>query len=365
MNHTFSSYKRCFLVSDTHFGVRNNSIEWLEIQKEYFRNFFIPLLKKEGKPGDFVLHCGDVFDSRNSLNLLVMNEVMSIFEEISKIMPIVIILGNHDIYRKLTNDVNSVKILKWIPNIHIFEEPEVLSVADQTMLLMPWRNSVEEEKLCVQSHSATYLFCHTDVKGLKFNKHTTVEHGLSLEDMKQYKKIYSGHIHYSQNSVNFRMLGCPYQMTRSDMGNEKAVWLLDIATGQETPFYNTYSPKFIKVLFERILEMELEEANEMFKGNFIDVITDTKWSLMFPFSSFTEDLNSHRRLDFVPRFSDETDDEYDIEGSTDKVDILELAEKLIQGTSHQDALKTKLLATVKSLYEKVQKQEDDEEESER
>ena len=82
-----TEYKRCFIVSDTHFGVRNSSYEWLDIMKDYFNNFFIPLLKREAKPGDFVMHCGDVFDSRHSLNLLVMNEAMAIFEQIAEIMP--------------------------------------------------------------------------------------------------------------------------------------------------------------------------------------------------------------------------------------------------------------------------------------
>lgn len=84
------------MITDTHFGVRNSSIEWLDIMKEYFYDFFIPLLKREKKEGDFLVHVGDVFDSRHSLNLLVMNEGISVFEEISKVMPIVIILGNHD-----------------------------------------------------------------------------------------------------------------------------------------------------------------------------------------------------------------------------------------------------------------------------
>jgi hypothetical protein len=40
------------MITDTHLGVRNGSIEWLEIMKEYFNDFFIPLLKKEKKEGE-------------------------------------------------------------------------------------------------------------------------------------------------------------------------------------------------------------------------------------------------------------------------------------------------------------------------
>jgi len=154
MSHNFDIYehrkrlpelKRAFIVTDTHLGVRNSSIEWLDIIKNYFDNFFIPLITKDYKPGDFIMHCGDVFDSRHSLNLLVLNEAVSIFEKLAQIMPVVIILGNHDLYRKDSNEVNSSKSLKWIPNVFIFEEPEVIIAGGKRLLLMPWRKSVEDE----------------------------------------------------------------------------------------------------------------------------------------------------------------------------------------------------------------------------
>ena len=36
--------KRLFILSDTHFGIRSNSLEWLNIQKTYFEDFFIPYI---------------------------------------------------------------------------------------------------------------------------------------------------------------------------------------------------------------------------------------------------------------------------------------------------------------------------------
>ena len=353
-----TDYKRAFIISDTHFGVRNGSYEWLDIMKDYFRDFFIPLLKREGKPGDFVMHCGDVFDSRHSLNLLIMNEAMQIFEELAEIMPIVIILGNHDIFRKDTNEVNSVKVFKWIPNISVFEEPEVLQVANNKILLMPWRKSVEAEVECVTAFDADYLFCHTDVKVLKFNKFTEVEHGLDLREMDKFKKVYSGHIHFAQTNKNFRMVGCPYQLTRSDMYNEKGIWLIDFETDKEVYFKNTVSPNFMRILFEKVLEMEVEEVNTMFTNNFVDILVHPKWSLNFPFSSFAEELNGYKKLDFIPRTT-EVDENGEIIPDTndtlENFDVMSLAEKVINATSHSDELKENLKNTVRKIYENVLK----------
>ena len=359
LNTDLSNYKRAFMITDTHIGVRNSSAEWLQITREYFKDFFIPLLKKEKKAGDFLIHLGDVFDSRHSLNLFAMNLALEIFEEIAQIMPIVIILGNHDIAKKLSNDVNSVKILKWIPNIKVIEEPEVLNISGKKLLMMPWRSSHVEELECIKSNPADFMFCHTEMQGLKFNKNTTIETGLDFNEIKAFRKVYAGHIHFAQKKDNFRMLGCPYPMTRSDINNEKGIWRLDLESEEETYFPNTVSPKFVRMLFENVLELDEKDAKEKFRNNFVDILVDPKWSLNFPFSAFIEDMKGFRRLDFIPKMTDVDEDGIETDNETnaqlEQIDIIELSKRIIYNTNHTDKIKDNLIKTVKTLYDRVQK----------
>ena len=65
---------KCIFISDIHFGVRQNSEEWQENQKDYFYNWFIPIiteykksLSKDDKAIVFVL--GDVYDDRKSIDI--------------------------------------------------------------------------------------------------------------------------------------------------------------------------------------------------------------------------------------------------------------------------------------------------------
>lgn len=353
----YSKVKRIFIVSDTHFGVRNNSTEWLEIQKDYFKNFFIPLLQREKREGDIVLHAGDTFDSRHSLNLLVMNEGAKIMKEISEIMPLVVILGNHDIYRRNTNEVNSVKMLDWLPNIEVFEEPAVVQMSSERILLMPWRSSYEESSKCIAENPADYLFCHTDVQGMKFNKFTEITEGLDASTFKDFKKVYSGHIHYAQLYKNIRLVGCPYQLTRSDAGNEKGIWLLDLESGKETYFPNNYSPVFLRYMLEGLLEKEESEILEMFRNNFVDVLINPKWSITFPFHAFSEDFNTYKKLDFIPRLNENEElSEEEAEEMKEKIDIISVAEKVIGLSSHPEVLKEKLLQKIQALYILAQKE---------
>lgn len=106
--------KRAFIVSDTHFGARSNSVEWIDEMMDWFYSDFIPKVKENYQPGDILIHCGDVFDNRQSVNLLVLHRAISLFEELSKIFVdgIYIIAGNHDVMRKTSNDVSSLDCLK-------------------------------------------------------------------------------------------------------------------------------------------------------------------------------------------------------------------------------------------------------------
>lgn len=363
----FHDVKRFFIISDTHFGVRSNSVEWMDIQKDYFYNWFIPELKKNYKPGDALIHCGDVFDSRQSLNLKVMNLGMEIIEEISKILPVFIICGNHDIYHKKSNDINSVKIFNWLDNVHVYEQPVILSLNDGNTksLLMPWKDTQEEEQEVINQNKADYLFCHTDIRGLKFNSYVEVDHGLGKSDFTTFKKVYSGHIHFAQSQQNIRMVGCPYPMTRSDIGNTKSIWILDLENGEDFNIENNHSPKFIRMKIETVLDMEYGRIKDIIKNNFVDILVHSSVAQTFPFNSFLDAFAdvSYRKLNYIITTMGDGD-EINLEGydnEMDKeIDLLKLISMYIDNLSYNTTIKEKLKKVSKHLYQESIKNDEEE-----
>ena len=361
----FHEIKRFINVSDTHFGIRSNSLEWMDIHREYFMNFFIPLIKKNYRKGDAIIHTGDVFDSRQSLNLKVMNMGMEIFEELAKIMPVFVICGNHDIYYKKSNEVNSVKIFNWLDNVHVYEEPVMLELnkGKTKALLMPWCDTHEEEQEIIDANPADYLFCHTDMRGLKFNSRVEVDEGLESESFSGFKKVFSGHIHYAQKNKNIRMVGSPYQLTRSDIGNVKHVWFLDFTDDSEEGVVNDYSPQFMRIKLEKALEMRIEDLKRIIDNNFVDIMVNSSWSSSFPFNSFLElfaDVN-YRKFSFVITTMGEGD-ELDLENDAmrESVDLQELINIYIDNMQYKDAVKTKLKESARNLYQRCIRSTEDE-----
>jgi DNA repair exonuclease SbcCD nuclease subunit len=352
--------KRIWLISDTHLGVRSNSREWMDTIEQYFKEFMIPTLKKEYKPGDILIHCGDVFDSRQSINLYVMNKGLEIFEEINKIMPVYMIIGNHDIFMKYSNEINSLKMFKHIPGITIFEKPTMAQLGSKTALFMPWVDSHEEFMEIASKHSGDIMFCHTDIRGMTFNKFVKIEEGVDGDKFSNFQRVYSGHIHYGQKYKNVRMLGCPYEITRSDSGNTKKLWLLDLETDEETSFENTISPKFVKFKIDWILEQPIEKLQELFNNNFVDILVTPQWSLKFPFSSFSERVAGYRKINPIITDGEETmTDDGEIIDSYEEINLVNLIERHIEALPYSEIVKENLKrVSVKYYHEMLTELED-------
>jgi DNA repair exonuclease SbcCD nuclease subunit len=295
--------KRIWFLSDTHLGVKNNSNDWIDITSSYFYEWFIPLVKKNYEQGDILIHLGDVFDSRQSINLKVLKLGVDIFESLSEIFcdGIYVIAGNHDLWGNTTNEINSLKSIKWIPNVNIFEEPDTLILGKTEIFMMPWRKNHEEDtKTLEETQAHDVLCCHADIRGLKFNKYVMNEDGSDISKFEKFKKVYSGHIHYAQVVGNINMLGSPYEITRSDMDNPKSVWLLDLETLDDKRFINNHSPKYKRFNFDEILESTPEQLEPEFKNNFVDILIDPVMSLKAPLSILTDIITTQKSLKFHP-----------------------------------------------------------------
>lgn len=349
----YTHAKRVWMITDIHFGVRANSREWSEIQRAYFFNFFIPLVKKEFRQGDVLLILGDIFDNRQAISIPTQHLALDVFEALIGVFDtIVAIAGNHDIWGKTSNEMNSLRMLRLL-GIHIYEEPKVVNFGPSKFLLMPWRKDHEAEAACVKEFigQADYVASHCDVNGAKFNKAVYITEGVDANNFSSFKKVYTGHIHYAQNvEPNIKLLGCPYQMSRSDMNNKKGVTILDVESGEEIYFENKYSPKFIKIGLNELLEMTPIQARKICNNNFVDVTLGNESALKAPLSILIELLeDSYRRIDF--QVVSRSQDLPDVEISTGSgFNFSELMELYVKEMPYESDTQKKVLDSLKKLH---------------
>jgi len=348
--------KRIWILGDMHLGVRSNSLEWLQIHKDFFEKQFIPHLKKHVKDGDILVQVGDSFDNRQSINLKVLHYAVDLFERLGEILPTHVIAGNHDIWAKKSNDVTSIDSLKWIPNVSIYKEPKMLKWAGKNVLMMPWRIGPEHEaETLAEFPSADILFCHSEVTGVSLNSKVKNIHGIDISAYRNFEAVYSGHIHYRQTKGVLRLVGTPYELTRSDINNTKGFNMVDLSTMEETFIENIISPKFVKFFLANIYDMTLGDFKEAIKDNFVDLYVPAHIATTSALSKLINKIQGiGRRIE--PTIYDE-DSLVDIEMSDineddlyKNYDVINLIKVYLENSTYDDKTKEKIESKLNMLH---------------
>jgi len=258
---------KIFLIGDTHIGLGypNSVDKWFKVHQEYFSDFLIPLLKREVKKEDIIVHLGDLFDNRNIIPINLLNYGMDVVEEISKIAPLHIIVGNHDLWSKSASEINSIRPFRYIPNVRVYNFTEILEYNGLKILMMPFfEKRLDQIKSIDENNNCDYLFCHSDLNGCKMHL-TSVAHKnadkIDISDFKSFSKVKSGHIHLVQSNNHFTFVGSIFQMDRNDMGDQKGIFVIDTNDGTEQFFPNKVSPVFKK--FRVANEDDIDKLDEL------------------------------------------------------------------------------------------------------
>lgn len=247
---------KIFLIGDLHIGLGypNSLDKWYKIHKEYIKDFLVPILKEKVEQGDIVVQMGDYFDNRNVLPINILNFGLEVAEEISQIAPLHILIGNHDLWSRNLSKIHSLRSFRWIPNVHIYDEPTKIEWGGLKILMMPYVDKKEEQiEIISKFTDCDALFCHSDLNGCKMHLNVPGDYShnrISLDDFTPYKIVRSGHIHITQEIGKFKFIGSCFQMDRNDMGDRKGIYILDTKTLEEEFVPNMVSPVFVKIFIK-------------------------------------------------------------------------------------------------------------------
>ena len=128
------------ILNDTHAGVRNSSDVFTNNATKFYEEVFFPYLKENNIKR--ILHLGDVFDNRKFINFKTLNSYRKNF--LAKLreygIHMDIVPGNHDVFYKNTNELNSLKELlgHYMGEVTIHMEPTVLDLDGMQFAMLPW-----------------------------------------------------------------------------------------------------------------------------------------------------------------------------------------------------------------------------------
>ena len=129
------------LVTDTHFGARNDSNIFDEYFYKFYDNIFFPYLEKNNIKT--LIHLGDIVDRRKYINFVTLRHLKDtlLHPLLDRGVDFHVIIGNHDVPYKNTNDINSMAELFDQHNVSYYSEPSVQSFDGTDILFVPWINT--------------------------------------------------------------------------------------------------------------------------------------------------------------------------------------------------------------------------------
>ena len=309
------------IITDTHYGARKGPKYLHDYFELFYENVFFPALEEHGV--EAVIHMGDAFDSRKSIDYQSLEWAKRVVFDPLKKYDVHMIIGNHDTYYKNTNEVNSPELLlQTYSNIKAYSQPTEVKVGGLDILFLPWINQGNEE-LSLNTIKKTSCRCamgHLELQGFRVNRQIIMEHGLDSTLFEKFDHVFSGHYHTRSSDGRISYLGNPYEMYWTDVNDTRGFHIFDTETLTLTPVNNPYK-LFYNIYYEDT-NYKLFNATE-YENKIVKVIVRKKTNPK-DFERFIDKLHSVgiQDLKIVENFDVHESEEFDIDEEESTISIL-------------------------------------------
>ena len=346
------------IITDTHFGARNDNVNFNDYFYNFYEGQFFPYLQQNNIKN--VIHLGDVMDRRKFVSYRIAKDFRERFLLPFSLLDINLhmLVGNHDIFFKNTNDVNSLQELVdgRYKTINLYSEATEVTFDGLPILFMPWINSQNYIYAMgmIDETKADICMGHLDINGFAMNKGNIVaEHGMEKSEFKKFDTVMSGHFHHKNDDGQIYYLGTPYELFWNDCDDPKGFHIFDTSTRELERVVNP-NTIFKKIYYDDSQNDYSKHDVEKYKDHYVKVIVVNKKDL-YGFDKFTDRLlraDCHE-VKIIEDFSelDASNVSDDIVENTE--DTMTLLEKYVDELD-VTLDKTRLKNTMRTLYNEAQ-----------
>ena len=265
---------KILLITDQHFGVRNDNEHFINHYKKFYGQVVIPFIKASGIKE--IISLGDTFDRRRYINFHSLDEAKEMwFDQLIKLgCNHTMLIGNHDIYYKNTLKVNAPHEILGEYNFDVIDKPTTKSYDGTDILMLPWicDDNKSEVFEAVQRSKAPVLMGHLELNGFEAHPGHIMESGMDGTFFNKFKRVFSGHYHQKSTKGNISYLGNPYQLYWNDYGCKRGFHVFDTST-LKTTFYRNPFDIFYKLYYNN--GVSIPESKDL-KGSFVKLIVEEK-----------------------------------------------------------------------------------------
>jgi len=309
------------ILTDSHFGAKKGSKHLHDYFELFYKNVFFPALEEHKV--EAVIHMGDAFDSRKSIDYQSLEWAKRVVFDPLKKYEVHMIVGNHDTYYKNTNSVNSPGLLlQTYSNIKTYSDPTEVNIGGLKILFLPWINQENETKTLkiIEKTTSKCAMGHLELQGFRVNRQLIMEHGLESKLFEKFERVYSGHYHTRSNNGTVFYLGNPYEMYWTDVNDTRGFHIFDTETLTHTPINNPY--KLFYHIYYEDTPYQLFDATE-YENKIVKVIVRKK-SKPKDFEKFIDKLYTAgiQELKIVENFDIQESEDFEIDEEESTISIL-------------------------------------------
>ncbi len=333
------------LITDQHFGVRNDNQFYVERYRKFYTEVVLPTIDKEGITE--VLCLGDTFDRRKGVNFHSLEAAKDMwFRPLQdRGIKLTMLIGNHDIYYKNTLRVNSPELLLGeFDNIDIITEPVEKEIGGRKMFLMPWVCDENREKTweTIKETDASICCGHLELIGFSPIPGVTMTHGDDAKDFAKFDLVCSGHFHCKSSKGNVTYLGNPCQLYWNDYGHDRGFHILNTNTKKLKFVKNPY-PTFNKIYYKDDIKLTPHKLKKL-EGTYVKLIIEEKKDQV----KFDQVVRRLQAVDLADLkiIEDLSYDLEDVDSDVEIEDTLTILETCVAEFENKD----KIFGILKSLY---------------
>lgn len=291
------------MITDTHWGIRNDQQALLDNNKRFLDDVFFPYLKEHKI--STVIHLGDLVDKRKSINFNTAQRLRTDFIEplYQGDFDFHWILGNHDVYYRETLEVNAAaELFSQYQNDYGFSfyiEPTEVKFDNTPILFLPWICEATEAKTvrAIEETKCQIAFAHLELAGFEQYKGIIAQHGHHPNSFKKFDIVCSGHYHQKSSLGNINYLGAHAEFIWSDYNCDRGFHIFDTAT-RDLRFVPNPHCMFRKAFYDDSTDAYKKTDFSQLTDRFVKVIVTNK-SNQLAYDWFLGKVDEARPLDYV------------------------------------------------------------------
>ena len=271
------------LITDTHWGVRNDSKAFYEYFDRFYGDVFFPYLDDHSIR--HVIHLGDITDRRKFINFHTADMLHKQFIKplMDREIETHVIIGNHDIYFRNTTDINSMDQLYKETNLDKLKthsKPGIITVDGLDIAIMPWicQDNYDDAMNLVNTTSAQVLMGHLELQGFEMYRGAIMDHGMDAKVFSGFDLVFSGHYHHKSTVGNITYLGAPCEYTWSDYNDPRGFHIFDTETRELEYIINPYKMfhRFYYDDTDKTIDQVLDFDIEQFSMGYVKIVVKSK-----------------------------------------------------------------------------------------